>query len=57
MHVRSEEREKAVGKEKDHFFTGMGTGCHSVKKYQYLCKGSRTAADKEINEGLKEREE
>lgn len=57
MHVRSEEREKAVGKEKDHFFTAMGTGCHSVKKYQYLCKGSRTAADKEINEGLKEREE
>lgn len=57
MYVRSEGKEEAVEEEKDHIFTAVGTGRHSVKKYQYLCKGSRTASDKEINEGFKEREE
>lgn len=47
--MRSDGREKAVEEEKDHIFTAVGTGCHGVKKYQYLCKGNRIADDKEKN--------
>lgn len=49
--MRSDGRENAAEEEKDHIFTAVGTGCHGVKKYQYLCRGSRIAADKEMNEG------
>ena len=54
--MRSEGRDEAVEAEKDHIFTAVGTGCHDVKKYQYLCKGNRIAADKEMNEGCFKRQ-
>lgn len=46
VHTRSEGRKEAVEEEKDHIFTAVRTGCHGVKKYQYLCKGNGITADK-----------
>jgi len=54
--MRSEGREEAVEEEKDHIFTAVGTGCHSVKKDQYLCKVNRITADIVMNEGCFKRE-
>lgn len=55
VHMRSKEKEEAV-EEKDHIFTAVQIGCHSVNKQQYLLKRNRISSDKEMNEGCFKRE-
>lgn len=48
--MRSKGREEAV-EDKDHVFTAMQIGCHSVNKQQYWFKRNRISADKMMHEG------